>query len=171
MKVRQLQLAVSKNLKIFFRKRHLNVLKHFLFPKIDFERDIIPAKIWFPSGKRWLANNMTDQADVRLCKLGDDWWLVKWMYQALFFPLSSQRSKKSQVTRKRESLARSNVYSYAWPSVHCLYFIYARTHVKITQQCILVPRARRFLVTWSCRLQIKPSDSGKREWRQWKSTF
>ena len=28
-----------------FRKRHLNVLKNFLFPKIDFERDIIRAKI------------------------------------------------------------------------------------------------------------------------------
>ena len=58
-------------------KRHLNVFKHFLFPKIYFERDIIPAKIWFPSGKRWLANNMIGQADVRLCKLGGDWWLVK----------------------------------------------------------------------------------------------
>ena len=79
---------------------------------MDFERDI-PAKIWFPSGKRWLANNMTDQADVRLCKLGDDWWLVKWMHQALFFPLSSQRRKKSHVTRKRESLARSIFYVYA----------------------------------------------------------
>ena len=29
----------------FFRKRHLNVLKNFPFPKIDFERDIILAKI------------------------------------------------------------------------------------------------------------------------------
>ena len=26
-------------------KRHLNVLKRFLFPKINFERYIIPAKI------------------------------------------------------------------------------------------------------------------------------
>ena len=35
------------NKKIFFRRRHLNmdVLKHFLFPTIDFKRDIIPAKI------------------------------------------------------------------------------------------------------------------------------
>ena len=39
----------------------MNVLKTFLFPKIDFKRDIIPAKIWFPSGKRWLANDMTSQ--------------------------------------------------------------------------------------------------------------
>ena len=48
----------------------MDVLKNFLFPKIDFKRDIIRAKIWFPSCKRWLANNMTGQADVRLCKLG-----------------------------------------------------------------------------------------------------
>ena len=31
----------------------------FVFLKIDVERDIIPAKIWFPYGKRLLANNMT----------------------------------------------------------------------------------------------------------------
>ena len=37
----------KKHLNLFFRKRHLNVLtcKNFLFPKIDFERDVIPAKI------------------------------------------------------------------------------------------------------------------------------
>ena len=79
----------------FYRHPNMDVLKNFLFPKIDLKRDIIPAKIWFPSGKRWLANNMTGQADVRLCKLGDGWWLVKWMYQALFFSLSSQRSKNN----------------------------------------------------------------------------
>ena len=45
-------------------------LKNFLSPKIDFKRDIIRAKIWFPYGKRLLANNMTGQGDVRLCKLG-----------------------------------------------------------------------------------------------------
>ena len=39
----------------------MDVLKNFLFPKVDFKRDIIPAKIWFPSGKRWLANDMTSQ--------------------------------------------------------------------------------------------------------------
>ena len=48
----------------------MDVLKNFLFPKTDFKRDITPAKIWFLSGKRWLANNMTGQADVRLSKLG-----------------------------------------------------------------------------------------------------
>ena len=54
----------------------MDVLKNVLFPKIDF-RDIIHAKIWFPYGKRLLANNMTGQADVRLCKLGGGWLLVK----------------------------------------------------------------------------------------------
>ena len=39
----------------------MDILKNSLFPKIDFNRDIIPAKIWFPSGKRWLSNNMTSQ--------------------------------------------------------------------------------------------------------------
>ena len=131
----------------------MDVLKNFLFPKIDLKRDIIRAKIWFPYerwriiksetrpdaeilvrnpssrlfgekfrdskkvktnrekrdfetyqkrfrdfeilpkfsethvfrgtirhpsyGKRLLANNMTGQADVRLCKLGGGWRLVK----------------------------------------------------------------------------------------------
>ena len=32
--------------------------------KIDFKRDIIRPKIWFPYGKRLVANNMTGQADV-----------------------------------------------------------------------------------------------------------
>ena len=45
--------------------------KKFPFPKIDVKRDIIRAKIWFPYGKRLLAdNNMTGERDVRLCKLG-----------------------------------------------------------------------------------------------------
>ena len=75
----------------------MDVHKNFVFPKTDFKRDIIPAKIWFPSDKRWLANNMTGQADVKLCKLGAGWWLVKWICQTLFFSLSSQRSKKRVV--------------------------------------------------------------------------
>ena len=45
----------------------MDVLKNFLSPKIDFKSDI---KIWFPYGKPLLANNMTGQADVTLCKLG-----------------------------------------------------------------------------------------------------
>ena len=53
-----------------FRDMWGYVLKNFLFPKIDFKRDIIRAKIWFPYGKRLLANNMTGQGDVTLCKLG-----------------------------------------------------------------------------------------------------
>ena len=50
----------------------MDVLKNFLFPKIDFILyiDNIRAKIWFPYGKRLLANNVTGQGDVRLCKLG-----------------------------------------------------------------------------------------------------
>ena len=44
----------------------MDVLKNFHFRKIDFKRDII----WFPNGKRLLANNMTGQGEVRLCKLG-----------------------------------------------------------------------------------------------------
>ena len=39
----------------------MDILRNSLFPKIDFKRDMIPAKIWYPSGKRWLANNMTSQ--------------------------------------------------------------------------------------------------------------
>ena len=55
----------------------MDVFKNFLFPTIDFKRDIIRAKIWFPYGKRLLADNMTGQADVGLCKLGGGWRLVK----------------------------------------------------------------------------------------------
>ena len=74
----------------------MDVLKNFVFPKIVFKRDIIRAKIWFPSCKRWLANNMTGQADVRLYKLGGGWRLVKWMYQALFFPPRAKEAKKQK---------------------------------------------------------------------------
>ena len=48
----------------------MGVLENFLFPNIDFKRDIIRTEIWFPYGKRLFANNMTGQVDVRLCKLG-----------------------------------------------------------------------------------------------------
>ena len=54
----------------------MDILKKFLFPKINFKRDIICAKMWFPSSKRWLANIMTGQADVTLCKLGGGWQIV-----------------------------------------------------------------------------------------------
>ena len=54
----------------------MDILKKFLFPKINFKRDIICAKMWFPSGKRWLANIMTGQGDVTLCKLGGGWQIV-----------------------------------------------------------------------------------------------
>ena len=74
----------------------MDVLTNFPFPKIDFKWDIIRAKIWFLYGKRLLAINMTGHADVSLCKLGGGLRLVKWMYQASFFPLSSQRSKEAK---------------------------------------------------------------------------
>jgi len=83
----------------------MDVLKNFLFPKIDFKRDIIPTKIWFLFGKCWLANNMMGQADVRLCKLGGGWRLVKWMYQALFFSLLSQFEAK----KPKKNIAWSQV--------------------------------------------------------------
>ena len=71
----------------------MEVFKNFLFLK--FKRDIIRTKIWFPSGKRWLANNMTGRVDTRLCKLESGWRLVKWMYQVLLSSLSSQRSNNN----------------------------------------------------------------------------
>ena len=80
----------------------MDLLKNFLFPKIDFKRDIIRAKIWFVYGKRLLANNMTDHADVRWCKLKGGWRLLKWMYQVLFFSLSSQRSKEAKNKKNKK---------------------------------------------------------------------
>ena len=53
-------------------------LKIFLFLKL-----ISKETLFWPKfdcrlvNKRWLANNMTCQGDVRLCKLGGGWWLVK----------------------------------------------------------------------------------------------
>ena len=41
------------------------------------------------------------------------------------------RGEVWKATRKSESWARFNFYVYAWPSLHCLYFIYARSHGKI----------------------------------------
>ena len=79
----------------------MDVFKNFLFPKLDFKRDIIRAKIWFPYGKRLLANNRTGQADVRLCKLGGVWLLVKQMYQALFFFLSRAKEAKKKKKWKK----------------------------------------------------------------------
>ena len=38
------------------------------------------------------------------------------------------------VARERKSLTPLNFYVNAWPFIHCLCFIYARTHVNITQQ-------------------------------------
>ena len=73
-------------------------LKNFLFPKIDFKRDIIRVKIWFPCGKRFLSNNMTGQADVTLCKSGAVDGLLNKCIRRYFFPLEpkKQRSKKKK---------------------------------------------------------------------------
>ena len=76
----------------------MEVFKNFLILK--FKRDIIHTKIWFLSGKRWLANNMTGRVDTRLCKLESGWRLVKWMYQVLLSSLSSQRSNNNNNNNK-----------------------------------------------------------------------
>ena len=44
----------------------MDVLKNSLFPKIDFKRDIIPAKIWFAFGKRKEAKKKKIKPDLRL---------------------------------------------------------------------------------------------------------
>ena len=69
----------------------MGVFKNFLFFKINFKRDIIRAKIWLPYGKRWLANNMTGQADVRLCKLGAVDGLLNECIRRYFFPLEPKK--------------------------------------------------------------------------------
>ena len=90
----------------------MDVLKNFLFPKTDFKRDIICAKIWFLYGKRLLANNMTGHADVRLCELGAVNGLLNECFRRYFFSLSSQRSKQknnnawSQVNLPQEPITR-----------------------------------------------------------------
>ena len=70
----------------------MEVFKNFLFLK--FKRDIIRTKIWFPSGKRWLANNMTGRVDTRLCKLESRWRLVKWMFRHYIFPSQAKEATK-----------------------------------------------------------------------------
>ena len=43
----------------------MDILKNSLFPKIDFKRDIIPAKIWFAFDKRKEAKKKI-KPDLRL---------------------------------------------------------------------------------------------------------
>ena len=43
----------------------MDVVKNFLFLKIDFKSDIIRTKIWFPYGKRLLADNMTGHTYIQ----------------------------------------------------------------------------------------------------------
>ena len=76
------------------RKIYLPWNISYLYLGSSLKTTIIRAKIWFSYGQRWLANNMTGQADVGLCKLGGGWRLVNWMYQALFFPSRAKEAKK-----------------------------------------------------------------------------
>ena len=100
-----------------------NEVLWFLFPKINFKRDIIRSKIWFPFGKHWLANNMTGQADIRLCKLEGGWRLVKSMYKALLFSLSSQRSKEVKKIIMPD-LRLCNTLGHFWAHSKVLFFIF-----------------------------------------------
>ena len=59
---------------------------------------------------------MTGHADVRLCKLGGGWRLVKWMYQALFFSLSSQRSKEAKNNNNNNAWSQVNIQHTYLPS-------------------------------------------------------
>ena len=63
-------------------------------------------------------------------------YLVKgWDYREIF-PCERRQNLRARVNdievmyerprEKRESWARFNFYFYAWPFIHCLYFIYAR---------------------------------------------
>ena len=102
----------------------MDVLKNFLFPKIDFKRDIIRAKIWFVYGKRLLANNMTGHADVRWCKLRGGWRLLKWMYQVLFFPSRAKEAKKQKI-KKIKNNAWSQVTTVLVPKfIHIFDYIH-----------------------------------------------
>ena len=49
--------------------------------------------------------------------------------------LKWNRSNLWKAARKIESWARFNFYVYTWPSMHCLFFIYAPTrNIKVTRQ-------------------------------------
>ena len=89
----------------------MDVLNDFLFPKIDVKRDIIRAKIWFPSGKRWLANNMTGQADVR-------------------FPRKpkKQRSKKKNKITPDLRLQSHTQFLLSAELFDCAFLTYAKIH-------------------------------------------
>ena len=43
-----------------------------------------------------------------------------------FYVREWDRGNVWKATRKRKCWARLNFYAYAWPSIQCLYFIYAR---------------------------------------------
>ena len=82
-----------------------------------------------------MTNNMTGQADVRLCKLGGGWQLVKWIYQALFFfSLSSQRSKKEKQKKKkrRRKPDRNLTHTlFSWGWIVIFFFFLPILHGKV----------------------------------------
>ena len=73
----------------------MDVLKNFLFPKIDFKRDIICTKIWFPYGKRLLANNIKKET-LDYVNSGAVNGSLNKCIRRYFFPLSSQRHKEAK---------------------------------------------------------------------------
>ena len=60
-------------------------------------------------------------------------------YARKFYVHKKNRGYVWKAMRKRKSWTLLNSYVYAWPFIHCLYFIYAlkiyvRSHEKITRQ-------------------------------------
>ena len=56
-------------------------------------------------------------------------------YATMEIHLKWNRSNLWKAARKIKSWARFNFYVYAWPSMHCLFFIYAPTrNIKVTRQ-------------------------------------
>ena len=56
-------------------------------------------------------------------------------YATMEIHLKWNRSNLWKAARKIKSWARFNFYVYAWPSTHCLFFIYAPTrNIKVTRQ-------------------------------------
>ena len=54
--------------------------------------------------------------------------------------------------RKRKSWTSFNFHVYTWPFIHCFFFIYARSHGKITRQWKSTLRVHMNGITVGCRL-------------------
>ena len=63
----------------------MDVFENFLFPKIDFKRDIIRAKIWFPWGKR--------QEPIKFDGSYKRQEPIKWSLHLPYMPLESTLSR------------------------------------------------------------------------------